>query len=88
MGEEIVDNAEKLNFVNEIKISIEEDNYKNDSIKDLKKDFLKEIIKLEESLLLYIGENDPKILETEFPDNKWKYLTKKICISIQNIQNS
>ena len=35
--EEIVDNDETLNFVNEIKMLITEDKYKNDSIKDLKK---------------------------------------------------
>ena len=26
-----------------------------------------------------MGENDLKILKTEFPDNKWKYLTKKVA---------
>ena len=35
--EEIVDNDEILYIVNEIKFLIEEDNYNNDSIKDLKK---------------------------------------------------
>ena len=30
-----------------------------------------------EAVPSYMGENDPKILKTEFPDNKWKYLTKK-----------
>ena len=32
-----------------------------------------------EALLNYIGENDLNILKTEFPDNKWKYLTKKLA---------
>ena len=32
-----------------------------------------------EALLNYIGENDPNILKTEFPDNKWKCLTKKVA---------
>ena len=26
-----------------------------------------------------MGENDPKILKTEFPGIKWKYLTKKLA---------
>ena len=76
--EEIVDNNEILNIVNEIKMLITEDKYKNDSIKDLKKDYPDKIVKLEESLLNYMGENDLKILKTVFP-NKWKYLTKKLA---------
>ena len=67
LKEEIVDNDEILNIVNEI--------IKNDkSIKDLKK----EIKKLEEALIDYMGENDLKILKTKFPD-KWKFLTKKLA---------
>ena len=76
--EEIVDNDEILNFVNEIKLLITEDMYKNDSIKDLMKDYPDKIKQLEEALLDYIGENDPKILKTGFRD-KWKYLTKKLA---------
>ena len=73
--EEIVDNDEILNNVK--KIIITEDKFKNDSIKDLKKDYPDEIKNLEEALLDYMGENDPKILKTGFPD-KWKYLNKKL----------
>ena len=36
---EIVDSDEILNTVNDIKILIKEDQYKNDSIKDLKKGY-------------------------------------------------
>ena len=75
--DEIVDNDEILNFVNEIKMLITEDKYKNDSIKDIKKDYSDKISELEGALLDYMGENDLKILKTEFPD-KWKYLTKKL----------
>ena len=50
-----------MNIVNEIG---EEDR----TIEDLKKDYPEEIIKLEEVLLNYIGENDLKLLKTEFPD--------------------
>ena len=71
MKEEIVDNDEISNIVNEIE---EEDR----TIKDLKEEYPEKIIKLEESLLNYMGENDLKILKTEFPD-KWKYLTKKLA---------
>ena len=75
---EIVDNDEILNTVNEIKLIIKEDKYKNDSIKDLKKDYPDKIKKLEEALINFMGENDLKLLKTEFPD-KWKYLTKKLA---------
>ena len=46
-----------------------------------KKDYPDEIENLEEALLNYMRENDLKTLKTEFPD-KWKFLTKKISISI------
>ena len=69
--EKIVDNDEILDIVKEINVIIEEDKYNNDSIKELKKDYPDKIEKLEEALLNYMGENDLKILETEFPD-KWK----------------
>ena len=65
--EEIVDNDEISNFVKEIKVLITEGEHKNDSIEDLKKDYADEVEKLEEALLNYIGENDLKILKTEFP---------------------
>ena len=74
--EEIVDNDEILNKVYEIKLLVTEDMYKNDSIKDLKNDYLDKINELEEALLDYMGENDPKTLKTGLPDN-WKHLTKK-----------
>ena len=60
--EEIVDNDEILNIVFEIKIIIKEDIYKNDSIKEFKKDYADKIERLEEALLNYMGENDLKIL--------------------------
>ena len=60
---EIVGNDEILNFVNEIKILINDDKYKKDSIKDLKKDYPNGIKNLEEDLLDYKGENDLKILK-------------------------
>ena len=69
--EEIAENYGILNIVNAIKLLIEEDRYNNDSFKDLEKDFPEEIIKLEEALLNYMGENDLKILKQEFL-NKWK----------------
>ena len=75
---ENVDNDEIFKIVNEINLLITEDKYKNDSIKDIKKDYPKEIKELEEALFDYMGENDLKILKTGFPD-KWKYLTKKLA---------
>ena len=76
--EELVNNDEILNIIDEIKMLITENKYENDSIKDLKKDYPDEIKNLEEALLDYMGQNDFKILKTEFPD-KWKYLTKKLA---------
>ena len=76
--EEIVDNDELLKIVSEIKVIITEDKFKNDSIKDLEKDYSNEIKNLEEALLNYMGENDLKLLKTRFAD-EWKYLTKKLA---------
>ena len=76
--EEIVDNDEILKILSEIKVLITEDKFKNDSIKDLKKDYSNEIKNLEEALLNYIGENDLKLLKARFPD-EWKDLTKKLA---------
>ena len=75
LKEEIIDN-EILDIVNKIE---EEDR----TIKDLKEDYPKEIKNLEEALLDYMGENDPKILKTGFPD-KWKYLTKILAYPYDN----
>ena len=80
LEERIVDNDEILNIVNEIRTVIEKDRSNNDSIKDLQKNYQVEIIKLEEALLNYMGENYLKNLKTQFPDNKWQYLTKKLAI--------
>ena len=60
--EEIVDNGELSIIVNEI---VEE----NENFKDLKKEYPDKIEALEETLLIYMGENDLKNLKTEFPDN-------------------
>ena len=79
MKEELVDIDQKLNFVNETNILNKEDRYNNDSIQDLRKDYPDKIIKLEEALLNYMGENYLKFFKTEFPDNKWKDSTKKLA---------
>ena len=71
MKEEVIDNDETSNIGNEI---IEEDR----TIEDLKKDYPNGIENLEEVLLIYLGENDPKNLKTEFQD-KWKYFTKNLA---------
>ena len=76
--EQIVDNDEILNIVNEIRMLITENKYKNDSIKDLEKDYPDKNSELEETLLDYMGENDLNILKIGFPD-KWKFLTKKLA---------
>ena len=76
--EEIVDNYEILSIINKIKMLNTENKYKNDSIKDLKKDCPDNINKIEKVLIDYMGENDPKILKTGFRE-KWKNLTKKLA---------
>ena len=50
---------------------------KDRTTEGLKKDYPAELETLEDVLLNYVGENDLKILKTEFLD-KWKYLTKKL----------
>ena len=44
-----------LNIVNEKKLIIKEDIYKNDSTKDIKEDYPFKIKKLDEALLKYMG---------------------------------
>ena len=84
---DIVDTDEILNNVNGIVVE-------KKTLEDFKKDYRDKIEKLEEALLNYNGENDPKILKTEFADNEWKYLTKKLAYSyeffnsIDDYQNS
>ena len=53
-------------------------NKRNKSISDLEKKYPDKINELEEAFLDYLGENDLKLLKTEFPD-KWRYLTKKLA---------
>ena len=45
-----------------------------------RKNYPNKIIELQDFLLNYIGENDLKILKTDFLDKRWKYLTKKRSI--------
>ena len=79
LKEEVVDKYEIINIVNEMKIILKQDRCNNDSTKDFKKDYHEEFIKKEDPLPNCIGENDLKSLKTEFPDFKWKYLTKKLA---------
>ena len=72
LKEDIVDNDEISNIVNERE---EEDK----TFEDSKKDYPDKIGNLEEVLLNYMGEIDRKILKTEFPDNRWNYLTRKVA---------
>ena len=74
LKEENVDNNELSDIVNEIE---EEDR----TIDDLKKDNPDNFVKLEESLLNHMGENDPKLLKTEFPD-KMEIFNQQISIPI------
>ena len=73
---EIVDNDEILKNVTEIKTLITEVKWKNDSIKDIKKEYQDEIEKLEEAFHNYNGEKDLETLKTDIPDNRWKNIIK------------
>ena len=79
LEEENVDKDDKLNVVNGKKFLFKDDRYNIDSIKNLKKDYPDKIKNLEEALLEYMGEIDLKILKTEFPVNKRKFLTEKLA---------
>ena len=75
LNEEFIDKDEILNILYEIRRLIKKYRNDNDCLEDLKKDYPEEIIKLEEVLLNYMGENELKPLKTEFLDKK-KYITK------------
>ena len=79
LKDKIVDNDEILDNINKLE---EEDR----AIEDLKKDYSEEIKNLEDTLLIYMGENDLKFLKTGFP-NKWKPLTKKIAYPYEYFNN-
>ena len=53
----------------------------------MKKDYPDKTIKLEEASIVYMGKYDLKTLKTEFPDNKWKYLTKKLSYPYENFNS-
>ena len=69
LKKEIIDNDFILNIVTDI-------GEHNRTIEDLEKDYPDKIRDLENALLDYMGEKDPKILKDEF-GNQWKFLTKK-----------
>ena len=81
MKKEVVGDDKILNNINELEKMIDK-NKRNKSISDSKKKYPDKINKLEEAFLDYIGDNDLKILKTEFPD-KWRYLTKKLAYRYQ-----
>ena len=82
LKEEVIGDDKRLNIINESENLIDKTK-RNQSICTLNKKYSDKINKLEEALLDYIGENDPKILKTEIPD-KWKYLTKNLAYPYEN----
>ena len=70
MKREVADNDELLDIVSGI--------IEDKTIEFSKKVYSDKIKKLEEASLNYIGENDLKLLKTEFTEN-WKCLTKKLA---------
>ena len=85
MKKEIVGDDEILKSVNDIG---EEER----TINDLIKIYPGKIGKVEETLINYISQNDPKFLKTEFPDKR-NYLSEKLAYphwcfnSINDYQN-
>ena len=77
LKKEVIGDDKILNIINELENMIDKTK-RNQSISTLKKKYPNKINELEEAFLDYIGENDLKILKTEFPD-KWRYLTKKLA---------
>ena len=77
LKKEVFGDDKILNIINELENMIDKTK-RNKSISDLKKKYPDKINELEEAFLDYIGENDLKLLKTEFPD-KWRYLTKKLA---------
>ena len=77
LKKEVIGDDKILNIINELENMIDKTK-RNKSISDLKKKYPDKINELEEAFLDYIGENDLKLLKTEFPD-KWRYLTKKLA---------
>ena len=82
---EVVGDDKILNIINQLENMIDK-NKRNKSISDLKKKYPDKINELEEAFLDYIGENDLKILKTEFLD-KWRYLTKKLAYPYEYFNN-
>ena len=72
----LVDNSHKT--LNKLKKEMVDNDEILDIVNKIEENYPEEIENLEEALLIYIGENDLKILKTGFPD-KWKYLTKKLA---------
>ena len=77
MRKEVIGDDKILNIISELENMIDKTK-RNQSINTLKKKYPDKINELEETFLDYIGENDLKILKTEFPD-KWRYLSKKLA---------
>ena len=77
MKKEVFGDDKILNIISDLENMIDKTK-RNQLISTLKKRYPDKINELEEAFLDYIGENDLKILKTEFPD-KWRYLTKKLA---------
>ena len=77
LKKEFIGDDKILNIINDVENLIDKTK-RNQSISTLKKKYPDKVNEIEEALLTYRGEHDPKILKTEFPD-KWKYLTKKLA---------
>ena len=77
LKKEVIGDDKILNIINELENLIDKTK-RNQSISTLEKKYPDKFNELEEALLDYIGENDLKILKTEFPD-EWKYLIKKLA---------
>ena len=59
---------ETLKSVSEIEVLVSINNYDNDSLKEIKKEFPDDNGKLKEALNTHVSENDLKNLKIEFPE--------------------
>ena len=57
------------------------------TVENSKKDYPDKTNELKEALLIYMAENDLEFLKTEFPDNKWKNLIKKLCYPFEIVNS-
>ena len=72
---------EIIKTVYEVEILVGEDRFNNASIEDKRKNYPDKIVvkRFQKALNEYIVQKGLKISKTDFPDNKWMYLSNKLA---------